>query len=112
MNAGTDQAAVVGPADRREPLPAGRPVLSKILGAVGVVLLIVGAVFAVRPVHLDREDCGSVFSPARGVTPMQCDDRLGSRGDLVTGFGAGGVALLVSAFAITAVRDRRTRVKR
>ena len=81
--------------------------LSKILGAVGVVLLIVGAVFAVRPVHASGDSCGSVFQPDKGITPMQCDARLSSRGNLVTGFGAGGAALVVAAVATAAIRDRR-----
>jgi hypothetical protein len=85
-------------------------VLSKVLGAVGVVLLIAGVVFAVRPVHVDGDICGSVFQPEKGITPMQCDDRLGTRGDVVAGLGVGGVALLVSAFAVSAIRDRRARV--
>ncbi|HET6987032.1 MAG TPA: hypothetical protein VFI00_10465 [Kribbella sp.] len=84
--------------------------LSKVLGAVGVVLLIAGVVFAVRPVHVNEVTCGSVFQPAKGVTPMQCDTRLSSRGDLVTGFGAGGVAVLVLGFSVAAIRDRRARV--
>ncbi len=84
--------------------------LSKILGAVGVVLLIAGVVFAVRPVHVNNEACGSVFQPEKGITPMQCDARLNSRGNLVTGLGAGGVAVLVAGFSIAAIRDRRTRV--
>ena len=47
--------------------------LSKVLGAVGVVLLIAGVVFAVRPVTVDGGTCGSVFQPEKGITPMQCD---------------------------------------
>jgi hypothetical protein len=85
-------------------------VLTKILGAVGVVLLIVGVVFAVRPVHAGPDACGSVFQPDKGITPMQCDARLSSRGTLVAGLGAGGVALVVTALSLTAIRDRRTRV--
>jgi hypothetical protein len=85
-------------------------VLSKVLGAVGVILLIVGVVFAVRPVHVGGDACGSVFQPDKGITPMQCDARLSSRGDLVAGFGAGGVALVVTALAVAAIRDRRIRV--
>ncbi|WP_238177115.1 hypothetical protein [Kribbella sp. VKM Ac-2566] len=92
------------------PDPSGRPVLSKVLGAVGAVLLIVGVVLAVRPVHAAGDGCGSVFQPDKGITPMQCDARLSSRGILVTGFGAGGVALVVTALTVAAVRDRRTRV--
>ena len=84
--------------------------LSKVLGAVGAVLLIVGVVLAVRPVHAGGDACGSVFQPDKGITPMQCDARLSTRGTLVTGFGAGGVALVVSALSVAAVRDRRTRV--
>jgi hypothetical protein len=85
-------------------------VLSKVLGAVGVVLLVVGAVFAVRPVHAGGEGCGSVFQPDKGITPMQCDARLSSRGNLVAGLGAGGAALIVTAVAVATIRDRRTRV--
>ena len=84
--------------------------LTKVLGAVGAVLLIVGVVFAVRPVHVSNQACGSVFQPEKGITPMQCDARLNSRGDLVTGFGAGGVAVLLAGFGVAAVRDRRSRV--
>jgi hypothetical protein len=85
-------------------------VLSKVLGAVGVVLLIAGVVFAVRPVTVDGRNCGSVFQPDKGITPMQCDPRLGSRGDVVVGLGTGGVALMLTGFAVAAVRDRRTSV--
>jgi hypothetical protein len=41
---------------------------------------------------------------------MQCDARLDSRGDVVVGFGTGGVALALAGFAVAAVRDRRTSV--
>jgi hypothetical protein len=85
-------------------------VLSKVLGAVGVVLLIAGVVFAVRPVVVDGRSCGSVFQPDKGITPMQCDPRLDGRGNVVVGFGTGGVALMLAGFAVAAVRDRRTRV--
>ena len=84
--------------------------LSKVLGAVGAVLLIVGVVLAVRPVHAGGDSCGSVFQPDKGITPMQCDARLSTRGDLVTGLGAGGVTVLLVGFGIAAVRDRRSRV--
>ena len=82
--------------------------LSKVLGAVGAVLLIVGVVLAVRPVHAGSDGCGSIFQPDKGITPMQCDASLSTRGDLVTGFGAGGAALIVAAVAVAAIRDRRT----
>jgi hypothetical protein len=85
-------------------------VLSKVLGAVGVVLLIAGVVFAVRPVTVDGRGCGSVFQPDKGITPMQCDPRLNTRGNLVVGLGTGGIALMLTGFAVAAVRDRRTRV--
>ncbi|GAB2655892.1 hypothetical protein [Kribbella swartbergensis] len=84
--------------------------LSKILGAVGVVLLIAGVVVAVRPVSVDDRNCGSVFQPDKGITPMQCDPRLDRRGDVVVGLGTGGVALMLTGFAVAAVRDRRTGV--
>ncbi|MDX2971749.1 hypothetical protein PWY87_27675 [Kribbella solani] len=81
--------------------------LTKILGAVGAVLLIVGVVFAVRPISAAGDSCGSVFQPDKGITPMQCDARLSSRGTLVIGFGAGGVALLLAAFATATLQNRR-----
>ena len=84
--------------------------LSKVLGAVGVILLIAGVVFAVRPVMVDGRDCGSVFQSEKGITPMQCDSRLESRGNLVIGLGTSGLALVLTGFAVAAVRDRRTRV--
>ena len=84
--------------------------LSKVLGAVGVVLLIAGVVFAVRPAEVDGRRCGSVFQPEKGITPMQCDKRLGTRGDLVVGLGSSGVAFMLAGFTLAAVRDRRTRV--
>ena len=84
--------------------------LSKVLGAVGVVLLIAGVVLAVRPVSVQGRDCGSLFQPGKGITPMQCDPRLGTRGNMVIGLGAGGVAVMLTGFAVAAVRDRRTRV--
>ncbi|HZX04011.1 hypothetical protein [Kribbella sp.] len=83
--------------------------LTKFLGAVGAVLLVVGVVLAVRPVHAGGDACGSVFQPGEGITPMQCDARLSSRGTLAAGFGAGGLALGISALTLTAIRDRRAR---
>jgi hypothetical protein len=85
-------------------------VLNKILGAVGTVLLVVGVVLAVRPVHAGGDGCGSVFRPNEGITPMQCDARLDSRTILVTGFGAGGVALVATALTLATIRDRRARI--
>jgi hypothetical protein len=85
-------------------------VLSKVLGAVGVVLLIAGVSFAVRPVEVDGRRCGSVFQPEKGITPMQCDARLGTRSDLVVGLGSSGVAFLLAGFTVAAVRDRRAGV--
>lgn len=84
--------------------------LSRILGAAGAVLLVAGVVLAVRPVHAGGDNCGSVFRPGEGITPMQCDARLNSRGTLVAGFGVGGLALGITAITVTAIRDRRTRV--
>ncbi|WP_433166975.1 hypothetical protein [Kribbella sp. CA-247076] len=84
--------------------------LSKVLGAVGVVLLIAGVVFAIRPVSVEGRDCGSLFQPDKGITPMQCDPRLDTRGNVVVVLGIGGVALMLSGFAVAAVRDRRSRV--
>jgi hypothetical protein len=85
-------------------------VLSKVLGAVGVVLLIAGVTFGVRPITVSGRNCGSVFQPGKGVTPMQCDARLSTRGSLVVGLGGAGVAAMLTGFAVAAIRDRRTSV--
>jgi hypothetical protein len=85
-------------------------VLSRVLGAVGVILLIAGVVFAVRPVTVDGRNCGSLFQPEKGITPMQCDPRLESRSTTVIALGTGGFALVLTGFAVAAVRERRTRV--
>lgn len=84
--------------------------LSKVLGAVGVVLLIAAVVFAVRPVHEGASNCGSLFQPDKGITPMQCDARLDTRGNLVAGLAAGGIAVMLTGFALAAIRDRRSQV--
>jgi hypothetical protein len=85
-------------------------VLNKILGALGTVLLVVGVVLAVRPVHAGGDGCGSVFRPGEGITPMQCDARLDSRTILVAGFGVAGIALMGTALTLATIRDRRSRV--
>ncbi|GAA0593417.1 hypothetical protein HPO96_06270 [Kribbella sandramycini] len=123
--AGSDQDEVVGSwrrhpwngaqPDAAEPdswrlRGAGRQVLSKVLGGVGVVLLLAGLAFALRGIQVDNIDCGSVLSPDKGITPMQCDNQLDRRGTIVAGLAVGGVAIALGGFALGAVRERRAEV--
>jgi hypothetical protein len=85
-------------------------VLSKLLGAVGVLLLLTGLFLAIRPLAVDNVNCGSVYSPDKGITPMQCDDLLNQRMTVVGGLAGGGIVLAVAGFGYAAVRERRTRV--
>jgi len=86
-------------------------VLSKLLGAVGVLLLLTGLYLAIRPLEVDHVSCGSVYSPDKGITPMQCDDRLDQRMTLVGGLTGGGIVVALAGFGFAAVRERRTRVE-
>lgn len=49
------------------------------LAVLGVVLLVLGVIVAVRPVATQNTDCGSVLQPAGGVTSMDCADLLNQR---------------------------------
>ncbi|WP_405056628.1 hypothetical protein OG474_28305 [Kribbella sp. NBC_01505] len=84
--------------------------LTKLLGAVGVLLLLTGLFLATRPLSVDHVSCGSVYSPDKGITPMQCDNRLDQRMNVVGGLAAGGIVIALAGFGTAAVRDRRTRV--
>ncbi|TDD57993.1 hypothetical protein E1263_21270 [Kribbella antibiotica] len=84
--------------------------LSKALGVVGVFLLLTGLFLAVRPLQVDHVSCGSVYSPNKGITPMQCDNRLDQRMNLVGGLAGGGLLIALAGFGMAAVRERRTRI--
>ncbi|GAB3931377.1 hypothetical protein GCM10029976_035250 [Kribbella albertanoniae] len=84
--------------------------LSKVLGAVGVLLLLTGLFLAIRPLHVDSVSCGSVYAPDKGITPMQCDTRLDHRMNLVAGLAGGGLLIAVAGFGFAAVRERRTHI--
>jgi hypothetical protein len=90
------------------PRPASRrPLLNKVLGVAALVLLAAGSVFALRPVSVDGIDCGSVFQPATGITPMDCDNRVGDRGTVAATLGGAGLAAAVMSIGIAVLRDRR-----
>lgn len=85
--------------------------LNKILGAVGVVLLLCGALFGLRSVSASGADCGSAFQPAAGITPMACDNALNGAATLATVVISAGVLCLIAAVTVKVIRDRaRARV--
>jgi hypothetical protein len=85
--------------------------LNKILGAAGLVLLAAGLVFAFRPVSVNGVNCGSVFQPATGITPMDCDNRVADRERVALILGAAGLVGGVMSIGIATVRDRRVRTE-
>ncbi len=114
MHAGADHRDLVGlvcpPAESGPVAVTGREVLSKLLGTAGVLLLLTGLFLATRPLHVDNVSCGSVYSPEKGITPMQCDAELDGRMTLVGGVAGGGVVIAIAGFGMAAVRERRSRV--
>ena len=82
--------------------------LNKILAIAGVVLLLGGLGLGFRSVSAAEIDCGSVFQPARGITPMACDGRLNNSATLVTVILVVGGLCLAAAIALKVVRDRVT----
>lgn len=82
--------------------------LSKILGVLGVVLVLGGLALGFRSVSAGNVDCGSVFAPAAGITPMACDGKLNTSSTLVTVVVVAGVVSLVAAFVVKLVDGRRT----
>jgi hypothetical protein len=80
--------------------------LNKILGAAGVVLLLVGGLLGFRSVSASGTRCGSAFQPAGGITPMACDNALNGASTLVTIVMSAGVLCLIAAVAVKVVRDR------
>lgn len=91
-------------------MPAGTGVgmttLNKILIIAGVALLLGGVALGFRSVSASGTDCGSVFQPAAGITPMACDGRLNSSGTLVTLVLVAGGLCLAAALTVKVVRDR------
>jgi hypothetical protein len=85
----------------------GHVVLTKILGLVGVVLILVGVVVGFRSESAAGTDCGSAFQPAAGITPMACDSRLNSAGVDVALLVGVGVIIGATGITIRIVRDRR-----
>ena len=88
---------------------ASQPVVSRILGLIGSVLLIAGIVFAIRPVRVLGADCGSVIEPAGGITPMECDNQLNDRGRLALALGLGGLAIAITSLGVASLSGRRTK---
>jgi hypothetical protein len=87
---------------------AGMTAINKILIAAGVVLLLAGVGMGFRSVSAAGADCGSVFQPAAGITPMACDGRLNNSGTLVTLILVAGGLCLAAALTVKVVRDRVT----
>ncbi|MEV6417311.1 hypothetical protein [Kribbella sp. NPDC051718] len=82
--------------------------LNKVLIAAGVVLLLAGVGLGFHSVSTVGTDCGSVFQPAAGITPMACDGRLNNAGTLVTLILVAGGLCLAAALTVKVVRDRVT----
>ncbi|NOL39865.1 hypothetical protein HPO96_06375 [Kribbella sandramycini] len=81
-------------------------ILNKVLGAVGVVLLLAGVALGFRSVSSSGANCGSAFRTAAGITPMTCDSALNSAGTLVTVVIGIGVVFLAAAFTVTRLQAR------
>lgn len=80
--------------------------LNKVLGAVGVVLLLGGALLGFRTVSSSGVDCGSAFRPAAGITPMACDNAVNGASTLTTIVISVGVLCLIAAVVVKVVKDR------
>ena len=85
--------------------------LNKILGGAGLVLLAAGLVFAFRSVSVNGINCGSVFQPATGITPMDCDNRVADRERVALMLGGPGLVVGVMSIGIATLRDRRVRTE-
>ncbi|MFG1905828.1 hypothetical protein [Kribbella sp. NPDC048928] len=94
--------------DTRPDRGAGQTVitLNKVLGAVGVVLLLGGALLGFRTVSASGVDCGSAFRPAAGITPMACDNAVNGASTLTTIVISVGVLCLIAAVVVKVVKDR------
>lgn len=94
--------------DTRPDHGAGRTVitLNRVLGAVGVVLLLGGALLGFRTVSASGVDCGSAFRPAAGITPMACDNVVNGASTLTTIVISVGVLCLIAAVVVKVVKGR------
>jgi hypothetical protein len=99
----------VGCGGRRYRRTAPRSVVRRILGLTGLALLIVGVVFAARPIRVLGADCGSVIESTGGITPMECDERLDDRGRLALVLGVGGLATVITSLGVASLAGRRTK---
>jgi hypothetical protein len=88
-------------------LVQGPVVLTRILGLIGVVLILTGVMFGFRSVSAAGTDCGSAFQPAAGITPMDCDSRLNGAGVDVVLLAGAGVIVSAAGITIRIVSDRR-----
>ena len=88
-------------------LVQGHGVLTRVLGLIGVVLILAGVAFGFRSVSAAGTDCGSAFQPAAGITPMACDSRLDRAGVDVALLVGVGVIVGAAGITIRIVRDRR-----
>jgi hypothetical protein len=66
-------------------------------------------VFAFRPVSVNGVNCGSVFQPATGITPMDCDNRVADRERVALILGGAGLVVGATSIGIAMLRDRRVR---
>lgn len=81
--------------------------VSKALGVLGTTLLVAGLALGFRPVSAAGGNCGSVFDPAAGITPMACDARLENSGRIVAGLVVVGIIAIVAAMVLVSRRDRQ-----
>jgi hypothetical protein len=88
-------------------LVQGSVVLTRILGLIGVVLILSGVMVGFRSVSAAGTDCGSAFQPAAGITPMACDSQLDGAGADVALLAGAGVIVGAAGITIRVVRDRR-----
>jgi hypothetical protein len=87
---------------------AGMRAIHKVLIVAGVLLVLAGVGMGFHSVSAAGADCGSVFQPAAGITPMACDGRLNNSGTLVTLILVAGGLCLAAALTVKVVRDRVT----
>ena len=84
----------------------GVTTVNKVLIIAGVALLLGGVLFGFRSLSAAGTDCGSVFQPAAGITPMACDGRLNNSSTLVAVIMVAGALCLVAALTVKVVRNR------
>jgi hypothetical protein len=84
----------------------GVTTVNKILIIAGMALLLGGVLLGFRSISAAGTDCGSVFQPAAGITPMACDGQLNNSSTLVAILMVAGALCLVAALTVKVVRDR------